>query len=87
MLPRIEVSCIDGITNFNSDWPFVYPLAREAVLISNGIHGICDYFIPLVTRAEKLVLSGVKPWWSEAIWDYLVDLTIVGIPNSLLPPL
>jgi len=87
VLPRIEVSCIDGLTEFNADWPFIYPLAREAVLISNGAHGICDYFVPLVTRAEKLVLSGIKPWWSDAIWDSLVDLTLVGMPNTRLPSL
>ena len=87
MLPRIEVSCIDTYADFNNDWPFIYPLAKEAVLISHGAQGICDYFIPLVTRAEKLVLSGVKPWWSEAIWDSLVDLTIVGVPNTRLPAL
>lgn len=87
ILSRIEVSCIDDYTDLNNDWPFVYPLAKETVLISHGTQGICDFFIPLVTRAEKLVLSGVKPWWSEAIWDSLVDLTIVGIPNTRLPGL
>lgn len=86
-LRRIEISCIDHRASFNADWPFVYPLAEEVVLISNSADGICDFFIPLVSRAQKVVLSGIKVWWSDSTWDNLTDLTITGLPNYRLPPL
>jgi hypothetical protein len=86
-LRRIEISCIDHRASFNADWPFVYPLAEEVVLISNSADGICDFFIPLASRARKVILSGIKAWWSDSTWDNLTDLTITGLPNYRLPPL
>lgn len=87
ILPRIEVSCLDQASFFNSDWPVVYPLAKEVVIISDGSEGICDFFVPLITRAEKLVLSGVKAWWSDSNWDSLTDLTLIGFRHNRLSPL
>lgn len=83
---RIEISCIDTQFNPNNSWPPTYPLAKEVVLISSGIQGLADYFLSLVSRAEKLVLSGIKIFWSDGIWDTLKDLKILGLPSTDLPP-
>ncbi|KAG8854176.1 hypothetical protein FRB91_003905 [Serendipita sp. 411] len=84
ILPRIEVSCIPIPTLGTNIWSDSYPLAKELVLISDGIDGLPAYFDPLAMEAEKVTVSGIRVWWTETTWLSLTELRVIGLPSSRL---
>ncbi|KAG8811498.1 hypothetical protein FRC17_002427 [Serendipita sp. 399] len=84
ILPRVEVSCIPSTTVGTQRWDDTYPLAKEVVLISDGIDGLPTYFEPLAMEAEKVTVSGIRVWWTETTWLSLTELKVAGLASSRL---